>query len=90
MSDVGPHAVRTLYDLMIDPTTPASTREKAAKDILDLMDIGGKSHIGPDLEASVARFVDLVEITSEKKEDGRVVDAELVTDNDGKLGNTAG
>ena len=85
LSDVGPHAVRTLYDLMTDKAVTPSVREKAAKDVLDLIDVGGKAHLGARLEETAARFADLAEIAADNAEAINVVPAEA--DNDVGMGN---
>ena len=70
---------------MTDKAVTPSVREKAAKDVLDLIDVGGKAHLGARLEETAARFADLAEIAADNAEAINVVPAEA--DNDVGMGN---
>lgn len=61
VSDAGPHAIRTLYELMTSRETSDAVRERAASDILKLLDVNGSAYVGARLEEAANRFADIAE-----------------------------
>jgi len=76
LSDIGPHAARTLYDLMEDRSINPNVRRQAATDVLKLLDVSGAAHIGAKLEETAARFADLTEVMADQKEGDYVISVE--------------
>ena len=85
LSDVAPHAVRCLYELITSRTVKDSIKKDAAVQVLKLLDIDGSASLGATISEAAYAFKDLADATRETFENDHiidVVDAEEVEDDD--------
>ena len=73
LSDVAPHAVRCLYDLITNRTTKDSIKKDAAVQVLKLLDIDGSASLGATISEAAYAFKDLADATREQFENDNIV-----------------
>lgn len=75
LSDLGPHFVRTLWEISADKRAPHGVRKDAAVQGLKLLGVDKMRGPAPALEKATAAMRDLAGSTMEKFEDERIVEA---------------
>lgn len=73
LSDVAPHAVRCLYDLITSRTTKDSIKKDAAVQVLKLLDIDGSASLGATISEAAYAFKDLADATRERFENDNII-----------------
>jgi hypothetical protein len=74
LSDVAPHAVRCLYELIVSRTATDVVRKDAAIQVLKLLDIDGSASLGATISEAAYAFKDLADATREEFENRNIVD----------------
>jgi hypothetical protein len=74
LSDVAPHAVRCLYELITSRTVKDSIRKDAAVQVLKLLDIDGSASLGATISEAAYAFKDLADATRETFKNDHIVD----------------
>ena len=74
LSDVAPHAVRCLYEIITDRKVGAGIRKDAAVQVLKLLDIDGSASLGATVSEAAYAFKDLADATRERFESDHIND----------------
>ena len=74
LSDLAPHAVRCLFDLITNRNTKDSIKKDAAIQVLKLLDIDGSASLGATISEAAYAFKDLADATRERFENDHIID----------------